>query len=258
MCGLSGIISFDKAPVNISHFDILGTLNDERGGDSCGIFIDGNVKYGVEENKKFRDFTKLLIYPETFNIALIHCRWTSSINTTSITQAQPVCIYNESGKIDYVLMHNGTIYNSHALADKYLHKIVDITGMSDSQIMANIFYYNGYDVLNEYIGTAAFVIVDYRNETPEVLFFKGDSEFNPEGAKEERPLYCMFYDNKLYFSSMTYPLNLISRDSQVYIVPVGKLCKLIEGYKFQIVLRTNRYHFDSKLIKKVKKKYKIY
>ena len=34
--------------------------------------------------------------------------------------------------------------------------------------------------------------------------------------------------------------------------------KLIEGYKFQIVLRTNRYHFDSKLIKKVKKKYKIY
>lgn len=256
MCGLAGIISNKPTSFNITQFEMLGMLNDERGGDSCGIFIDGSVKYGLNEDSYFRDYTNKLEYPESFQIAMLHCRATSSMNNTSLYQAQPVCIYNQQGKLEYMLMHNGTIYNSHILAKTYIPKI-DVNNMSDSQIMAHIFYHKGYDCLNEYLGTATFVIIDYRSSNPEILFFKGDSEFNPINKKEERPLYCIFYEDKFYFSSMTYPLKLISRDSSIYIIPVGKLCKLTNDYKFQVKLITNRYQFDSKKVQKLKKKFNV-
>ena len=49
--------------------------------------------------------------------------------------------------------------------------------MSDSQVMTQIFYHAGYDVLGDYNGGAVFVIVDYRQrgDKPLVYFWKGRS-----------------------------------------------------------------------------------
>ena len=56
MCGLFGIISRKKKAFDYSTFSVLGVNNDSRGGDSCGIFIDGEYEYGVRDNKLFQDF----------------------------------------------------------------------------------------------------------------------------------------------------------------------------------------------------------
>jgi glucosamine 6-phosphate synthetase-like amidotransferase/phosphosugar isomerase protein len=53
MCGIWGIIKTKKSRFNKQLFNILGTHNDSRGGDSCGIFIDGNVEYGVNTLKLY-------------------------------------------------------------------------------------------------------------------------------------------------------------------------------------------------------------
>ena len=60
MCGIAGIISTEPTKFNINHFNILGTLNDERGGDSCGIFIDKKYQYGIKDTKQLTIYFGLI------------------------------------------------------------------------------------------------------------------------------------------------------------------------------------------------------
>ena len=49
MCGIFGHISLEKKKkFNFPLFATLGIHNDTRGGDSCGIFIDGKSEYGTD------------------------------------------------------------------------------------------------------------------------------------------------------------------------------------------------------------------
>lgn len=208
MCGIFGIISKKPIKFDYTTFCVLGVNNDSRGGDSCGIFIDGHYEYGVKENKYFECFienNKFLKNLKSSTIAFGHCR-KASVGKIDETTAQPVVITNSKGKAEYVLMHNGTIYNYEELAKKYIPKI-DITGMTDSQVMARIFYHSGYDALGEYNGSAVFAIADYRYKKPKVLFFKGGSKDNKWSKKEEdeRPFYFCIDTNKkeLIFSSIS-------------------------------------------------------
>ena len=180
MCGIFGLISLDKRKqFNFSMFSTLGINNDSRGGDSCGIFIDGNSEYGTtKDNKFFSDFfldSELLKKTEEFNIALGHCRKASPGMGVSPEKAQPIVLRTaKSGETRFVMIHNGTITNYEDLAKKYIPDI-DIKGFTDSQVMARIFYFKGYDCLSEYIGGSVFFIVDYRQPEPDVLMFKGKS-----------------------------------------------------------------------------------
>ena len=54
MCGIFGIINKVEAPFDYSTFCVLGINNDSRGGDSCGVFIDQEVEYGVDKEKLFK------------------------------------------------------------------------------------------------------------------------------------------------------------------------------------------------------------
>lgn len=242
MCGLAGIISTEKTNFNINHFNVLGALNDERGGDSCGVFIDGDVQYGIKESALFRNFTCDMNYPKSASIALLHCRKTSVGYSTNLSQAQPIIIKNK-GKIDFVLMHNGTVTNASSLAYKYLPKL-DIFGLSDSQIMAHIMYNCGYEVLNEYTGCAVFIIVDYRGNQPQVLIFKGDSCYNEGKNKSERPLFYMVKDNKFHFSSMYESLYCIDCKKTIYYIPVNKLLTVKDNTLFIVA------HYDRTKLKK--------
>lgn len=237
MCGLAGIISPEQTTFNINHFNVLGALNDERGGDSCGIFIDGLIDYGVDADACFRYFTESVNYPKTASIALLHCRKASPGYPVNLAQAQPVVIYNE-GKVEFVLMHNGTINNIKSLAAKYIPQF-KTDGLSDSQILAHIIYYKGYDVLEEYAGCAVLIMVDYRKEEPVVLLFKGSSCYNETKSKSERPLYYMYNEGKFYFSSMYSSLRCINYQKDIYDFPVNELCRL-QNNKLFCIRKVNR------------------
>lgn len=215
MCGIAGIINKTPRTFDYGTFCTLGISNDARGGDSCGIFIDGIEDYGVVGDKKFFSGyfqnNELLDSVKTSTVALVHCR-KASVGVISRETAQPVVLRNEKGKVEFVVMHNGTIYNYKELAKKYIPNI-DIKGMTDSQIMARIFYYCGYDVLNEYNGGAVFAIVDYRNNTPKTFLFRGSSKkySDSKDIEAERPLYFCIdtVKRELVFSSIwTYLLAL--------------------------------------------------
>lgn len=138
------------------------------------------------------------------SVAFGHCR-KASVGIINETTAQPVVLTNANGKVEYVLMHNGTIYNYEELAKKYIPDI-DITGMTDSQVMARIFYRSGYKALSEYNGRAVFIIADYRGRNPKILLFKGASKEDKWDKKEteERPLYFCIdpIKGELIFSSI--------------------------------------------------------
>lgn len=237
MCGIAGIISTEKTTFNVNDFNILGTLNDERGGDSCGIFIDGQVEYGIGNRNLFRNFTLDVDYPESASIALLHCRKASPGYPVTLEQAQPIVI-KRNDKIEFVLMHNGTISNIRELASKYLQKI-DTWSMSDSQILAEIIYKCGYNVLTEYTGCAVLVMVDYRSGTPKVFAFKGSSCYNEGKTKSERPLVYMVNDGKFYFSSMYSALYCINHKDTIYEFPVNQLCQ-IKNNKIYLVKEIDR------------------
>lgn len=237
MCGIFGIVNKDYSNFNKSIFNTLGIANDTRGGDSCGIFIDGKSEYGIGKEKFYEDFflgSNLLKDTTKCNVAFGHCRKTS-VGTTSLKTAQPVII-TEDDQVKYVLMHNGTIYNYEDLAKKYIPD-VDIKGMSDSQVMARIFYYKGYDALSEYNGGAVFAIADYREDPndPKILFWKGSSKQSKyqTAVTDERPFYYIRTKGQIIFSSIAAYLegfvhqqcwtikanNLVEiRDNELYIV----------------------------------------
>lgn len=242
MCGLFGIINTKPRAFDYTTFCTLGVANDSRGGNSCGYFIDGHYEYGVgKENKWFQYFfqeNEFLNTVKECTIALGHCR-KASVGAINEKTAQPVVITN-SGKVEYVLIHNGTIRNYKELAEKYIPK-VDIKDLTDSQVMAQIFYHSGYDVLDEYSGGAAFVIVDYRKNTPKVLLFKGASKKNTNSKEksEERPLYFCEGNGELVFSSIYPYLDSLRRNLISYSLKANCLCEYTNG-KLDVVKEFSR------------------
>jgi hypothetical protein len=243
MCGLWGIVSKEPRKFDYQTYCTLGINNDSRGGDSCGIFIDGHVEYGAKkENKFFEDFflnCEFLNNLQESTIAFGHCR-KASVGVINESTAQPVVLYNKDNKVDYVLMHNGTISNYKELAAKYIPKI-DIKGLTDSQVMALIFYNVGYDPLEEYIGKAVFAIIDYRLPEPEVLLFKGASRQTKYTVIEvdERPLFFTIRDGQLIFSSLCSYMFAIRSNLKVYELNTNCLCRY-NGSDLEVIREIDR------------------
>lgn len=229
MCGISGYIAKDEITIQKSIIKTLGVFNDSRGGDSCGLFIDGNVEYGVDNKKLFSDFideSKLLSKNIKTKVVLSHCR-KRSVGIISLETAQPVVIRNKEGLVDFCLIHNGTIHNAEELWKKHNATPLD-TSMTDSQKMAYLFYNYGYNDLANYNGAAVFVIVDYRRnrDNPEVLFFKGCSLENyiAKTPSEERPLFIAIDKKMLLFSSIAISLKCVTEQEVLTIKP-NSLCR---------------------------------
>lgn len=222
MCGIFGMINKNKqGRFNYPAFTTLGIANDSRGGDSCGIFIDGKTEYGIDKTKLFSEFintSELLKSTTKCHIALGHCR-KASIGAIDLQRAQPVVLKNNKEEIEFVVMHNGTIHNYKELAQKYIPEI-NITNMSDSQVMARIFYHCGFDVLSEYYGGAVFVIVDYRKGEPQIYVFKGYSRYyeTSKTETEERPFYFTTTNSSFYFSSIYNWLKPFTKN-EIYTIP---------------------------------------
>lgn len=240
MCGIFGFISKKSKPFNKRAFCTMGVRNDSRGGDSCGIFIDGLTEYGVDKQKLFINFFRDSILLDTVTeckVALGHCR-KASVGKVDIKTAQPVVIGSKENAVDFVLIHNGTIYNYQELAKKYIPE-VDIEGLTDSQVMALIFYYKGYDCLDEYNGGAVFVIHDYRVNKSYV--FKGASKKYTYAKEEleERPLYYCWHNGRFCFSSIFETLYSFYYEEPIYNFPTNKLM-VVRGDKLKLVKEYKR------------------
>lgn len=244
MCGIWAIINQKEEPFDYQSFCTLGCANDRRGGDSCGVFIDGKVEYGIGQKSKFEDFfwsSDLLNNTENAIIALGHDR-KASVGGISLEKAHPIILSEkiegaegEEPKeiIKFVLIHNGTIYNYEDLAKKYIPDI-DIKDMSDSQVLARLLYYSGYDFLAEYNGGAAFVAVDYRDETPKILIWRGESKRYAASSEmeEERPLFCNYENGRLVISSIPSYLHIV--DGNCFIVPENAVLQYDQGQLWTI------------------------
>ena len=242
MCGIFGIITPKPRKLDLRAFCVLGVNNDSRGGDSCGVFIDKKYEYGVNEYKLFYNFfpkSKILGSVTKCQIALGHCR-KASVGAINAANAQPVVIKDEYGNVQFALIHNGTIINYKEMAKKYIPNI-DINDMTDSQVMAQIFYHAGYDVLGEYLGAGAFVMVDYRSGEPEVFFFKGESKTSQytESTTIERPLFCTYSSTEFIFSSIMDYLKALRPGREVLTLNPNKLLQLREG-KLYVVKEYDR------------------
>ena len=246
MCGLFGIINHHKRLLDKRAFITLGCANDSRGGDACGIMIDRKVDKGTEkEDQYFQCWyskSEILKSTEKCYVAFGHCR-KASVGGVTADKAQPVTIEDGEGNILFCLIHNGTIYNYKELATKYIPD-VKIDGLSDSQVMARIFYYKGYDVLAEYEGGGAFVIHDYRNN--KTLLFKGESlgSLNAKTTEVERPLYFVQTGKSVIFSSIFSVLQGLYWGFTVYNVPSNTLleCDGKTLYEVKQYDRTKCYH----------------
>lgn len=215
MCGIFGFAGKPgNHEFNILKFATLGAINDARGGDSAGAFIDGACEYGIGDEKLFSSFAVKNQFLRSFEgvsvqHALGHCR-KASVGAKTIKEAQPICVPNDEGdKIDLVMVHNGTLLNHDELKDKYLSKVPDY--FTDSQIFANVVYYHGFKVLEEYNGAGAFVFVDYRKKVPTTYIFRGESKLYTSSVNtaSERPLFWAKTPEGIWFSSIKEVLELI-------------------------------------------------
>ena len=252
MCGIFGILNPKPKKFDYQTYCVMGCVNDSRGGDSCGIYIDGEIEYGTgQENKFFSNYftkSKLLEKTKECTIALGHCR-KASVGGIGEAQAQPVILREkDTGKVLMVVIHNGTIYNYEALAKKYIPN-VNITGMTDTQVMARIFFYKGYDVLAEYNGGSVFCIVDYRNKLendyPTVYMWKGvsrKSEYPINAEPEnERPFEFAEYKGSIYFSSIGRLFPALLRGCNVYYdMYDNTLVQFIPGEGLKLVKKYDR------------------
>lgn len=242
MCGIFGIVTPKPKKLDLETFCVLGVNNDSRGGDSCGIFIDKKYEYGVNELKLFYNFfptSKLLASTDKCSVALGHCR-KASVGAINEANAQPIVIKDNNGEVQFVLIHNGTIINYKELAAKYIPDI-NIVNMTDSQVMAHIFYHKGYNVLGEYLGAGAFVMVDYRKGDPDVLLFKGESRVSIYNCvtQVERPLFCSYNNTEFIFSSIMDYLKALRPNREVLTVPTNTLLRIKSG-KLLVVQKYDR------------------
>ena len=236
MCGIFGFAGkLGNHEFNILKFATLGVINDTRGGDSAGAFIDKDWAYGVNDEKLFASFAVKNEFlrshqDKEVQYALGHCR-KASVGAKTIKEAQPVVIHNdEETDVDFVMIHNGTLLNHDELKKEYLDKVPK--HFTDSQIFANVVYYYGFKVLTEYQGAGAFAFLDYRKKSPILYLFKGASlTYSTSTALvEERPLYWVKKEEGIWFSSIKESLEIISLGQDtVESVPTNTLIGIQNG-----------------------------
>lgn len=249
MCGIYGFVGLKKKPIDFTTFLNLGVINDARGGHGCGIFVDGQVEYGSSKDKYFETFypkSNLLNTVSEAQIIVGHNR-KASIGGIDDSKLQPVIIRNESGNVDFVLMHNGTLLNHEDLALKYLSMSAEESKKyTDSQIMAKIIYIHGFHVFSEYLGAGVFVMIDYRtpNQEPAVYVFKGESkEYSySKTTTEERPLYYTRVEDGIWLSSMSNYFKVLNFKSSnvIYTFPTNKVCIINNNNKLGLVEEIDR------------------
>jgi hypothetical protein len=284
-CGLFAFIGTNPQECfNWDKFNILGILNDDRGGDACGRVYSNVCEHGTGLEKKYQDFlvdNKSPLGTSDINTVLGHCRKASSggkdaiyaqpiilmkrdINMKAIKDAPLKRLIKAAADNDIIFsgIHNGTIDNYRDLAQKYGIPIED---HNDSKVILSILFYGEHKVLTEYIGTAAMIWHNHiYNKT---YIFKGASKYwnTSESNTIERPLFCWTVDkDNFYLSSTEDSLKIIGgydeevleiRPNTLYIFRDGKSIKSMLFSRSKMC-QSKTYYNDTTDYKKNKNKNK--
>lgn len=255
MCGIFGWIGNKPKDFDSIKFNILGNYNDNRGGDSCGIYYNKNTIKGIDTESKYRD---LVFNYELHNhikleqpVIIGHTR-KASVGEVSVTNIQPVVIYENDDETSNPLIiqaHNGTITNIEELAEKY--KISTVKKESDSITLAKIILNHGFNVLNEYEGSAA-LLIHFPGDNNIFYAFHGKSKsWYTSPAQEERPLFYLHLPGKgIYISSMDDSLKFISTSKEIkpisfdhnYLYRItGEKIEKLDFYDREKLIKKNTY-----------------
>lgn len=252
MCGIFGGISTAGAKLNLYNIRHLGFENVTRGKHSCGLSVNSQVTYGVDDDKLFYDFAnthaKLFAQELKKPIVLGHTRQATR-GAHTLENAHPFVFY-KGKKPMFIGVHNGTLENHVELAKKYK---VDIKGIEvDSKALFKIIYEKGKDpkilkdILESYIGAAALAF--YWTDEDALYLYHGKSPSYKNGVQaEERPLFAGYnIDECFYFSSIESSLSHIGCPAkEIYDLENNTVFKVTPDKGFQTFIdgidRSNAY-----------------
>lgn len=129
MCGICGIIKFNKQPVEESKIRKMMARMKHRGPDDEGVFMDGNVGLG---------FVRL------------------SILDLSPLGHQPM--FDDAGR--YVIIYNGEVYNYIEIRYELIKKGYSFKSNTDTEVVLKSYLEWGEECLNRFNGMWAFCIYD--------------------------------------------------------------------------------------------------
>ncbi len=193
MCGIAGILTFDKN-IDIKNISIgLSETIKHRGPDDNGIsFFDNNKFYCtkierplVSQNSNYLNYTNSSDIPADCYLALIHRRL--SIIDLSEAAHQPMCDFSENIWVTY----NGEIYNYREIRIELENLGYQFYTQSDTEVIINAYKHWGKQCVDKFNGMWAFAIYD---KTQSILFLSRDRL----GVK---PLYYVLNNNLFAFAS---------------------------------------------------------
>ena len=90
MCGIFGHSGRSPKKVSIDKLNILGIWNEERGTDSCGLSMDGDILKGVKSLSQYRDFISHynIESPQVVPVVIGHTR-KSTVGAHTLSNAHP-------------------------------------------------------------------------------------------------------------------------------------------------------------------------
>ncbi len=225
MCGIMAWAGRSPKSFNQDKFNNLGIQNETRGTHSCGVSVDGEIYFGIDEKKRFRDFLAQGGYPMPKKIPIVigHTRHATNGSHTA-ANAHPFGFGDAKGNKElfaFIGVHNGTIYNHEDLAKEFgvepyetsvNEKNAEFTrNKIDSEILLEIIFTSGkFKVLSQYNGAAALVFYNV-NEPDTIFAFHGASVKQVGGNDKslyiERELWAwQEHKNSLYISSQDHGL----------------------------------------------------
>lgn len=234
-CGIWGWVGNNPKDFSSRNFELMGLENAHRGKDSCGVFINNKIIYGLDKQAEFKEFIKEHpIPPITVKtpVVLGHVRKATSGKTDEF--AQPLS-YKDSNGVMHIIVFNGTIHNYEELAKKYLKG--KTKNANDTLILLKLLARGQYVALNEYVGACAFAY--FRSDKPTSIFlYHGLSSYYSKNVAgyEERPLEVYFTDDYCWFSSEKDGLDFLRtgqksatlKHNNIYEVGHGNITKIFQ------------------------------
>lgn len=226
--GFSGRAGINKADMRLAlqKFKILGMYNESRGKDSCGVYLNGEIKKGMGPQKLFTDFIET--YPLQITgkntIMLGHNRQASTGFKVNEENQHPLFIED-----DMLITHNGTLKDTAEFCKKY---DLDFAKMNvDTMMLGTALYKNDATVLENYKGAAALAIT-YKTKPNTLYLYHGSSkEYKHSKPVEERPLCYLETKQGVFYSSLEASLEAIKDDDSeiVYMLEHNLLTEICDG-----------------------------
>lgn len=244
MCGIFG---YSGTAPDATKIRILGIHNDTRGGNGCGLFIDGLV-YRSTNPPKWVDWIKTvrLPKPEKNNVVFGHCR-KATVGAINEKNTHPFVIrHKETNRVILVGMHNGTVSNWEELCEKHpdiAQNEIEVDSVGLLSLIAHS-PKNDYSILEEYVGAAALAWT-YGGKPNTLFLYHGKSKRYSSSTTEdeERPLF--YWDtawelkgdelvntgnNGIYFSSIKESLVAIGAlENEVMELPFNEVFSITNG-----------------------------